>query len=50
MVKANLIVQHVIQIKNAITKHVNVHVKVIVSAEKIIFGILVHVFVGTISI
>ena len=31
----NAIVQHVIQIKNGITKHVNVNVKIIVSAKKI---------------
>ena len=37
--KCNPIVQHVIQIKNGIIKHVNVNVKVIVSAKKIIVGI-----------
>ena len=31
-------------------KHVNVSVKIIVSAKKIIFGILAHVFVRTASI
>ena len=34
VVNANSIVQHVIQIKNGITKHVNVNVKVIVHAKK----------------
>ena len=43
-VNANLIVQHVIQIKNGIIKHVNVNVKIIISAKKIIVGILAHVF------
>ena len=45
IVNANLIVQHVIQIKNGVTKHVNVNVKIIVNAKKIIVGILAHVFV-----
>ena len=34
IVNANSIVQHVIQIKNGIIKHVNVNVKIIVSAKK----------------
>ena len=42
-VNANLIVQHVIQIKNGIIKHVNVNVKIIISAKRIIVGILAHV-------
>ena len=37
--------QHVIQIKNRIIKCVNVNVKIILSAKKIIVGILAHVFV-----
>ena len=37
--------QHVIRIKNGIIKHVNVHVKIIVSAKKTILAILAHVFV-----
>ena len=45
MVKANSIVQHVIQIKNGIIKHVNMNVKISVCAKKIIVGMLVHVFV-----
>ena len=39
IVKANLIVQHVIQIKNGIMKHVNMSVKIIVHAKKIIVEI-----------
>ena len=42
-------VQHVIQIKNGIIKHVNVNVKII-SVKKIIVAILAHVFVRTVSI
>ena len=34
IVNVNSIVQHVIQIKNGIIKHVNVNVKIIVSAKK----------------
>ena len=36
---ANSLMQHVIQIKNIIIKHVNVSVKIIVHANKIIIGI-----------
>ena len=50
IVNANLMVQFVIQIKNLIIKQVNVNVKTIVSAKKIIIGILAHVFVKVISI
>ena len=50
IVNANPIIQHVIQIKNGIMKHVNVCVKIIVHAKKIIGGILAHVLVRTISI
>ena len=49
-VNENSIVQHAIQIKNGIMKHVNVNVKIIVSAKKIIVGILAHAFVRTASI
>ena len=42
IVKANSIVQYVIQIKNGIIKHVNM--------KKVIVGILAHVFVRTVSI
>ena len=47
---SNSTVQHVIQIKNGIIKHVNVNVKIIVSAKEIIVGILAHVFVRIASI
>ena len=47
---ANSIEQHVIQIKNGIIKHVNMNVSIIVSANKIIVGILAHVFVRRESI
>ena len=50
IVSTNSIVQYVIQIKNEITKHVNVNIKMIVRAKKIIFGILAHVFVRIASI
>ena len=50
IVNANSLVQHVIQIKNGILKHVNVNVKITVHAKKIIAGILAHVFVRTASI
>ena len=50
IVNANSIVQHVIKSKNRIRKHTNVNVKNIVSAKKIIVGILVHVFVRVVSI
>ena len=46
----NSIVQLVIQIKNGIMKHGKVRVKIISHAKKIIVGILVHVFMKTISI
>ena len=45
IVNPTAIVQHVIQIKNEIIKHVNVNVKIIISFKKIIAGILTHVFV-----
>ena len=50
IVNANPIVQHVLQNKNRIIKHVNVNVKVITSMKKIIVGILVHVFVRKVGI
>ena len=49
-VNSNSIVQRAIRIKNGIIKHVNVNVKIIVSAKKIIVGILAHVFVRVVSI
>ena len=42
--------KNVIQIKIGIIKHVNVNVKSIMSAKKIIVGILAHVFVRIASI
>ena len=50
IINANSIVQHVIQIKNGIIKHVNVNLKLILSAKKIIAGILARVFVRIVSI
>ena len=50
VVNANSIVQHVIQIKNGIMKHVNVSVKFIISAKKILVGILAHVSLRIASI
>ena len=41
----NSIAQHVIQIKNGIVKHIDVNVKIIIHAKKIIVRILAHVFV-----
>ena len=45
---ANSIVQHIIQSKNGIIKHVNVNAKIIVISKKIIGGIAVPVFVTSI--
>ena len=45
IVNANSIVQNVIQIKNEIRKHGNKNVKIIISAKKVIVGLLAHVFV-----
>ena len=50
IVNANLIVQHVIKIKNGSIKHVNVNVKIITSAKNIIVRILAHVSVQIASI
>ena len=50
IVNAKLIVQHVIQIKNGIMKHINESVKIIVNAKKIIVGILADVFMTMVSI
>ena len=41
---ANSIVQLAVQIKNGITRLVNVNVKITVHAKKIVVGILAHVF------
>ena len=45
VVNGNSIIQHVIQNKNGIIKHVNVTAKIFISQKKIIVGILAHVFV-----
>ena len=50
IVNASSIVQHVIEIKNGITKHVNVIAKIIISAKQIKAGILAHALVRTASI
>ena len=50
IVNANSIVQHVIQTKNGIIRHVNVNVKITVSAENILVETLAHVFVRIASI
>ena len=44
IVNANSTVQHVIHIKNGITKHANMSVKIVVRDKKIINGILANVF------
>ena len=49
IINANSIVQHVIKVKNGITKLVNVNLKINVTAKKIMVGILVHVFVRIVS-
>ena len=50
MANANSRVQLAVPIKNGIIKHVNVNVKIIVKAKKIIVVILAHALVGTASI
>ena len=47
---ANSIVQHGIQNENGIIKHFNFNVKIIVSAENIIVGILAYVFLRIVSV
>ena len=49
-VNVDSIVQHVIQIKNGIMKHVYVSVKIMAHTKRIIVGILAHVFMRMISI
>ena len=49
-VSANSIVQHVIKTKNGITKHVNVSIKIMISAKETVAGILAHVSVRIASI
>ena len=50
ILNAHSILQHLIQNKNGIIKHVNVDVKIIVSAKKITVRTLAHVFVRKVSI
>ena len=50
IVNANLILQHVIQIKNGIMKHTNASLKIILRSKKILVGILAHMFVRIVSI
>ena len=50
IVNVNSIVKHVTQIKNEIIEHVNVNVKITLSAKTFIVGILAHVFVRIASI
>ena len=47
---ANSIVQHVIQTKNKMGKHVKVNVKIIISTKKGKVGVPSHVFVRIASI
>ena len=41
----NFILQHVIQVKNGIIKHINANLKIIINAKKIIVRILASAFV-----
>ena len=50
IVNGNSIVQHIIQITNGILINVNLSLKSVISAKKIIAGILAHVFVRIVSI
>ena len=50
IVNANSIVQHAIENKDGIRKHVDMNVKIIINVKKILVGILAHVFVRIISI
>ena len=50
ILNANSIEQHEIQINNGIIKHINMHVKIIMSAKMFTVGILAHVFVRIVSI
>ena len=46
----NSIVQHAIQIKGGITKHLNVNVKIIIHVKETVAGAIVYAFVRVISI
>ena len=50
ILNANLIVQHVIQIKIEKIKHVNMRLKIIICAKTIVAGIMTHVFVKILDI
>ena len=50
ILNASSIKQHIVQNKNGIIKHINVNLKVIVNATKIIVGILADIFVRIASI
>ena len=50
IVNVNSVVQHVIQIKSGIMRHIDVSVKIIVRAQKIIVWILAHVFMRMVNI
>ena len=50
IVNTNSIVPYIIQTKNEIIKHVNMNVNVIVTAKKVIVGILAHALVRIASI
>ena len=50
ILNANSMVQHLIQIENGIIKHVDMNVKIIVHARKIIVRVLAYIFVRVISI
>ena len=50
IINANSIVQHVIQYKNGIIKHVNVNVQITISVKRVIVGVLAHVFLRIESI
>ena len=49
-INANLTVQHVIQVRNGLMINVNVSVKCIIPAEKIIVRSLAYVFLSIVSI
>ena len=50
IVNESLMLKHVIHIKKGVMKHVNVSVKIILSAKMITIKILAHVFVKMVNI
>ena len=50
IVNANSVVLHLIQTKNRMTKHVNVTVKIIISAKTIIVRLSANIFMRTANI